>query len=116
MLKVEVVKFMLIAQDMDRAITFYKDVVGLEVKVESADWSELVFGDAIVALHGGGNGEFNKTGLSIQVVDIDEACKEIEASGGRVLDGQSDRPGEPIKLASLADTEGNGFMLTQYIG
>ena len=32
------------------------------------------------------------------------------------MPGDRDRPGEPIKLASLVDTEGNGFMLTQYVG
>lgn len=115
-MKIDVIRFVLMAQDMGRAIAFYKDVVGLEVKFESPEWSELAFGDAIVALHGGGKGEFNNTGLSFQVGDLETPCKDVEAGGGRVLNGPSDRAGEPIKLARLADPEGNGFTLTQYIG
>ena len=116
MMKVDVIRFVLMAQDMGRGIGFYKDVVGHEVKFESSEWSELAFGDAVVALHGGGNCEFNKTGLSFQVGDLEAACKDVEAGGGKVLNGPSDRAGEPIKLASVADPEGNGFTLTQYVG
>ena len=64
---IESVTYMLLAQDMGRAIAFYRDVLGLEVKFESREWTELVFGDAIIALHGGGTGAHHKTGLSIQV-------------------------------------------------
>ena len=49
---VQKVIFMLKTQDMDRAVMFYKDVIGLEVKSQSAGWSELAYGDATVALHG----------------------------------------------------------------
>jgi len=113
---VESVKYMLMAQNMDRAIRFYRDVVGLEVKFESPEWTELTFGDAIVALHGGGTGAYQKTGLSLQVKNIASACKEIEAGGGKVASPPMARPGEPIKLAEVLDTEGNAFSLSEYIG
>jgi predicted enzyme related to lactoylglutathione lyase len=113
---IESVKYMLMAQDMKRAIRFYRDVVGLEVKFESPEWTELAFGDAIVALHGGGTGVYQKTGLSIQVKDIAAACKEIEAGGGKVATRPVARPNEPIKLAEVQDPEGNLFSLTQYVG
>ena len=114
--KVEQVIYMLMAQDMERAVAFYRDVVGLTVKSQSLMWSELAFGDATIALHGGGAGDFNKTGLGFQVSDIDAACQEVLSGGGQVLSGPTDRPGEPIKLAHLADTEGNGFSFSQYTG
>jgi predicted enzyme related to lactoylglutathione lyase len=115
-MNVESVKYMLMAQDMNRAIRFYRDVVGLEVKFESPEWTELAFGDAIVALHGGGTGAYRKTGLSLQVKNIGSACKEIEAGGGKVASPPMARPGEPIKLAEVMDSEGNAFSLTEYIG
>ena len=59
---------MLMAQDMDQAIAFYTDVVGLEVKYRSPDWTELAYGDAVVALHGGGDGDFKGTGLGLPIV------------------------------------------------
>ncbi len=104
------------AQNMERAVRFYRDVIGLKVEFESADWTELSFGSAIVALHGGGTGAYQKTGLSLQVRDIVSACKEIEAGGGKVASQPQTRPGEPIKLAEVMDTEGNVFSLTQYVG
>ena len=115
-MKVEAVKYMVMVQDMERGIAFYQNVIGLVVNSKSEMWTELGFGDAIIALHGGGSGDSGSTGLSFQVNDIEAACKEVVEGGGRVLSGPSDRPGEPIMLAELADTEGNRFMLRQYIG
>ncbi|HEY0703549.1 MAG TPA: VOC family protein [Candidatus Acidoferrales bacterium] len=37
--------------DMDRAVKFYRDVVGLPVKFESPGWSEFTTGDTSLALH-----------------------------------------------------------------
>ena len=113
---IQKVVFMLMAQDMDRAIAFYTDVIGLEVRFRSPNWTELTYGDAVVALHSGGDGEFNSTGLGFTVVDIRAACREVSAGGGKVVSGPSERPGEPIMLAHLADTEGNGFELAQDVG
>ena len=112
-MKVEAVKYMLMAQDMDRAVRFWRSVVGLVVTTTSPNWSELAFGDATVALHGGGTGELNMTGLGLQVADVEAACREVKVGGGSVVSPPEDRPGEPIILATLADTEGNGFMLSQ---
>ncbi|MCH7800952.1 MAG: VOC family protein [Chloroflexi bacterium] len=113
---IESIKFMLMAHDMDRAVAFYRDVMGLEVRSRSPMWSELAHGDAVVALHGGGQGEFNETGLSFQVSDIESACAEVESGGGRIRKAPENRPGEPIKLAELSDSEGNGFTMAQYVG
>jgi predicted enzyme related to lactoylglutathione lyase len=115
-MQIESVIFMLMAQDMDRAVAFYRDVVGLDLQSNSPRWSQLTRGDATVALHGGGDGELHDTGLSFQVGDLDAACQEVERGGGRVLKAPEDRPGEPIRLAHLADTEGNGFTMSQLIG
>lgn len=114
-MQIEGVIFMLMVQNMDRAVAFYRDVVGLDPRSASPMWTELTRGDATVALHGGGDGEFHDTGLSFQVGDVDGACREVTQGGGRLLKGPEDRPGEPIRLAHLADTEGNGFTMSQYI-
>jgi predicted enzyme related to lactoylglutathione lyase len=37
--------------DMNRAVTFYRDVIGLPLKFESPDWSEFVTGETTLALH-----------------------------------------------------------------
>jgi catechol 2,3-dioxygenase-like lactoylglutathione lyase family enzyme len=43
-----VIKFV---ADMDKAVTFYRDVFGLELKFESPGWSEFVTGGTTLALH-----------------------------------------------------------------
>jgi len=115
-MKVETGKFMLWAQDMDRAVAFYRDVFGLEPRFVNPHWSELAFGDAVVALHGGGTGELNLTGLSFQVDDADEACRLAREAGATIRNEPEDRPRECIRLADVVDPEGNGFAITTYIG
>ena len=115
-MQVERVIYMLMAQEMERALAFYKDVMGLRVLSQSPGWSELAFGDAIIALHGGGTGELRETGLSFQVKGIDSACAQVASGGGKVTSEPTLRAGEGIKLANVVDTEGNGFTLSEYVG
>jgi lactoylglutathione lyase len=37
--------------DMDRAVQFYRDVIGLPVKFQSPGWSEFATGETTLALH-----------------------------------------------------------------
>jgi len=39
------------AADMDRAIAFYRDKLGLELKFQSPFWSEFLTGETVLALH-----------------------------------------------------------------
>lgn len=106
-------KFLISAQDMERAVEFYRDVIGLEVQKQSPWWSELTLGTAVVALHGGGTGDFRATGLSFTVEDVSSACEAVVRGGGSVRSGPEDRGDEGIYLAELTDPEGNGFMMSQ---
>ena len=114
-MKIQAVKFILWAQDMDRAVAFWRDALGLEVQLHTPHWSELRWGDSTIALHGGGQGEYHATGLGFQVDDVDAACAEIAAAGGTVRARPVDRTGEGIRLADLVDPEGNGFQLSAMI-
>ena len=112
---IQAVKFVLLVRDMPRAVAFYRDVMGLRLVVESAIWSELAHGDAVVALHAGGGEGVRGTGLSFQVDDIQAACDRAVAGGAVLRRGPDHRPGDPVKLADLVDPEGNGFMLSQSV-
>jgi predicted enzyme related to lactoylglutathione lyase len=37
--------------DMDRAVKFYRDVLGFQLKFESPGWSEFVTGETTLAFH-----------------------------------------------------------------
>lgn len=112
----QAVKFVLIAQDMDRAIEFYRDALGFIESFTSPYWSELRYGDAILGLHGGGDGAVQQTGLSIQYEDLALAYTEAINAGATRVKEPEQREGEPIMLASITDPEGNVIMLTQYVG
>jgi lactoylglutathione lyase len=43
-----VIKFV---DDMDRAVKFYRDVLGLPLKFQSPGWSEFATGETTLALH-----------------------------------------------------------------
>lgn len=113
---VEQIKFLLMVQDMNRALAFYRDVFELRADTRSEHWSEMSFGDAIVALHGGGGDEERTTGLSFQVSDLEGTCQQVVEAGGSVISEPASRPGEPIKLAQVRDTEGNQIAVTQFVG
>ncbi len=110
------VKYMLMAASMGRAVKFYRDVIGFEEIFTSDYWSELSFGDAIIALHGGHDGATNPTGLSLQFEDIFEAINRIEAGGAKIIEPPVQREGEPILLGRFRDPEGNEVYITQYLG
>ncbi len=114
-MKIEQVKFILMVQDMDRAVAFWRDTVGLTQGMVSPYWSELRHGDTMVALHGGGDGSFRPTGLGLQVDDIEEATGLFAAGGAAVRMPPTERPREGIKIADLTDPEGNGFGVSQLI-
>ena len=46
--------FMVPVQEMQRAVEFYRDALGLELRFASSDWTELAWRDATIALHRGG--------------------------------------------------------------
>ena len=111
------IKYMLMVHDMERATAFYTGVLGFEAGYTSEMWTELARGGAGIALHGGADeGGERQTGVCISVGDLQEACREVAAGGGRVTQEPERRPGEPIMLARVADTEGNVLSLDQYIG
>jgi predicted enzyme related to lactoylglutathione lyase len=99
--------FMLMVADMDRAVTFYSEAFAATIVLHSPYWSEVVVAGATVALHPGRTGGEADTGLGFEVDDLDDALQNATELGGRITDGPKDRPVEGIRIAQLADSEGN---------
>ena len=99
--------FILRVADMDRALRFYAEAFAASVRFSSAEWSELTVAGATVALHPGGIGVQIPSGLGFEVDDLDEALRLVTTVGGRVTNPPRDRPREGIRLAEVADLEGN---------
>ena len=113
-MEVTKVLYMLIVSDMAKSVEFYRDVIGLDVQVQSPGWSELTFGNATVALHIGRNEGYRSTGLSFEVSNIEEACDELAAAGGTVILAPYDGGVSGLRLADVADIAGNKFQFSCY--
>src|SRR4051812_26093265 len=105
--------FIVVVADMGRALHFYQEAFGALVIFSSAEWSELEVAGSTVALHPGGDGTQTVTGLGFEVADVDAALRQVMRAGGRVTSPVRDRPAERIRLAQVADTEGNLLTVAQ---
>jgi lactoylglutathione lyase len=105
----------LLVEDAPKLISFYRDVLELEVKQESEDWIELSTkeGSTVLALYrkrdkkkpsnGFNNGRNMLIGFNIS--DLDSVCKELEKRGVNFFK----KPTEESfgKHAIIEDPEGN---------
>ena len=74
-----VIKFV---ADMDKAVKFHRDVLGLKVKFESPGWSELVTGETTLALHPASEkNPAGKVELGFTVVNVEAFYMEMSAKG-----------------------------------
>lgn len=74
-----VIKFV---ADMDRAVKFYRDVLGLELKFESPGWSEFVTGETRLALHpASAKNPAGAVELGFTVPDIQKFHQDMVAKG-----------------------------------
>jgi lactoylglutathione lyase len=74
-----VIKFV---DDMDRAVRFYRDVLGLPLKFQSPGWSEFVTGETALGLHP--PSQKNSAGsveLGFNVTNLERFHQEMSAKG-----------------------------------
>ena len=92
--------------DMDRAITFYRDVIGLPLKFQSPGWSEFNTGEISLALHpASAQNPPGKLEMGFHVPDLQQFHAEMTGKGVQF-------PMAPVKqdygrtLAQFVDSEG----------
>ena len=105
--------------DMDRALAFHRDGLGLTVETQSPGWSLLSCGGAFVGLHGIYKGVEEHpvpfAGLNLRVTDLDAAVAKATARGATLVAIREAQPRVPVRLAVRLDPDGNGFELRQEI-
>jgi predicted enzyme related to lactoylglutathione lyase len=92
--------------DMDRAVKFYRDVLGLPLKFQSPEWSEFATGTTTLALHPASDkSPAGKVELAFAVPDLDQFHQEMTARGVRFTmpPTKQDFGGS---LAQFVDSEG----------
>src|SRR5215472_6514986 len=104
--------------DVERAVRFYGEGVGLEVVKKASDWAQLRVGEQtiwIMKIPSGYSGAISRqysrhwtpVHLDFHVDDIEAAIRRAVAAGGK-LEG---RP--KASLANFSDPSGNGVDLVQ---
>ena len=115
-MKVERVKYVIWAADMDRAVRFWSDTFAGRLLKRNPVIAEVEIEGAVIGIHSGGEGRRTWTGISLQVADVIEGGRAVQAAGGTLARDPEPENGEPPHLAMCADTEGNEFMLTRRRG
>jgi predicted enzyme related to lactoylglutathione lyase len=91
--------------DMDRAVAFYRDAVGLELKFSSPGWSEFETGATTLALHpASAENPPGTTHLGLHADDIMAVHGRLSGAGVRFT--RNPTPEHGIMLAEFADSEG----------
>ena len=97
--------------DMDKAIAFYKDKLGLNLKSQSPDWTEFDTGTTLLALHiASKENPPGSVRLGFNTGEIDRVHSSLAAQGVKFT-----RPPEPlhgIKLAAFLDSENSECSLS----
>jgi catechol 2,3-dioxygenase-like lactoylglutathione lyase family enzyme len=104
---VELAEVVLYVSDMDRAIGFYRDTIGLELDVESESWTTFRTGGCTLALHlvavrRSGVGEPDPT-----FVVADAAAERERLAAADVVVTQIREPAPGVRVFDLRDPDGN---------
>ena len=104
-------------RDMDRAIAFYQDVLGLEPGFRAAnDWADLWAGGLRVGLHGVDSPDEWRAGgaLLFAAGDIDDRIRALRERDISILhEGGGD--GRP-RFVEFADPDGNALGFIETLG
>lgn len=101
--------------DMDRAVAFYGEVLGLAVLHRAGnEWAEFEGGSVRLALHGTEEGSLPASGTVVfRVDDLDEARWSLEQRGVAFDGHESEVPGF-ARFATFHDPDGNPVQLIEY--
>lgn len=93
-------------KDMNRAVKFYRDVIGLPLKFQSPGWSEFSLGETNLGLHPASEKNApGKVEIGFNVPDLSKFYEEMKAKGVTfpMPPTKQDFGGE---LAQFEDSEG----------
>ncbi len=95
--------------DMDRAVAFYRDVLGLSVRSQDSDWSEIDADGLMIGLNGREHASAGSEGgavISFQPDgSIEDEVEQLRSKGVEFTGGISDH--EWGRIIPFKDTEGN---------
>ena len=114
----KVIEIILYVKDMDSQVGFYRDVLGLEIVTPKGLetyvdqlWITFDTGQCILALHGGGTGDFGRDApkFVFEVNDVELTRGQLIERGVAMGEIRSPSPG--VMVCDGKDPEGNWFSI-----
>jgi catechol 2,3-dioxygenase-like lactoylglutathione lyase family enzyme len=98
--------------DMDAAVAFYRDTLGLNVRFQSPFWSELDTGETTLALHpASAENAAGSVQLGLGTGDLDHFHAETQAKGIVFTSPPTDMHG--TRIARFRDPEGAEISISE---
>jgi catechol 2,3-dioxygenase-like lactoylglutathione lyase family enzyme len=103
-------------RDMDAAVAFYRDVVGLELLRRDGDaWAQFGAGPVRFALHGTDDDRAGRSGTVVfRVGDLESARWALEGRGARFEEHVGEVEGF-ARFATFRDPDGNPVQIIEYL-
>jgi catechol 2,3-dioxygenase-like lactoylglutathione lyase family enzyme len=101
--------------DMDAAVAFYGDTLGLSlVRRDGDEWAEFEAGPIRFALHGGAEQPSASGTVVLRVHDLD-AARMVLRGRGALLDEHVGEVEGFARFATVRDPDGNPVQLIEYV-
>ena len=105
----------LFVADMNLAVAFYRDVLGLELQYRAGDeWAQFAAGPIQLGLHGTGSAPARLGGtVAFTVADLDASKMKLKERGVEV-GHEGGGEGRGPRFVEFADPDGNVLALFEY--
>ncbi len=121
----------LLVSDMEKSIRFYRDTLGIPIKIKSKAWTEFFNKDTVLALHPAKKKSKMKTGsgmlVGFEVSDLDSTVKKLKEKKVKFFKKPKEEPfgkhaiiedpdGHLVSIAEIKEKSAEGFDLLGLIG
>jgi predicted enzyme related to lactoylglutathione lyase len=112
-MKKQLSHFNMHVKDMDKAVAFYRDVMGFDVEYQTDEWSELRLNDKVeLSLQ---QTSSPGSGIGFAVDNCEEATKLMEERGA-TIDTRCDTERVPgVILTQFKDADGNTLWMSERV-
>ena len=121
----------LLVSDMEKSIRFYRDTLGIPIKIKSKAWTEFFNKDTVLALHPAKKKSKMKTGsgmlVGFEVSDLDSTVKKLKEKKVKFFKKPKEEPfgkhaiiedpdGHLVSIAEIKEKSTEGFDLLGLLG
>jgi lactoylglutathione lyase len=121
----------LLVNDMDSSVRFYRDILNVPVKTQTKEWTEFITSGTVIALHPSRKKVETKQAsnmlIGFMVSDLDEIAKQLEQKNVKFFKLPKEEPfgkhaiiedpdGHLISIAEIKSKSTEGFDLIGFFG